>query len=234
MLKYKFDRSVEKMSIFIIKIIACITMVLDHVKYAIPETRCFVTQYFGRIAFPLFAFLIGEGYCYTRDLQKYYERLITFALISQIPFMFFRAFVGEWLMLNVMFTLLLGLLAINIFDKLKKKYYISLPLIVMIAYLASVLNVDYGWYGVMAVFVLYVFRYNNGARIFAFAILNLLFYFERLFAQFSVQSLISYIFATIPAFLLVLYNGKLGPKTKYIYYIFYPVHMMIFGIICLL
>ena len=48
------------MSIFIIKIIACITMVLDHIKYAVPVTRCFITKYCGRISFPLFAFLVGS------------------------------------------------------------------------------------------------------------------------------------------------------------------------------
>ena len=63
------------MTSFIIKIIACITMVLDHIKYAIPETECFLTTYFGRFAFPLFAFLLVEGYSHTSDLKKYYKRL---------------------------------------------------------------------------------------------------------------------------------------------------------------
>jgi len=110
------------MSIFIIKVIACITMVLDHIKYAVPETRCFATIYLGRIAFPLFAFLAVEGYKHTSNLRKYYKRLIIFALISQIPFMLFRTLVGEWRMLNIIFTLILGLFAITVFDKLDKKY----------------------------------------------------------------------------------------------------------------
>lgn len=83
------------------------TMVLDHIKYAIPETAGFITQYFGRISFPLFAFLVGEGYSHTSNLKKYYKRLIVFALISQVPFMLFRTLVGEWRMLNILFTLLL-------------------------------------------------------------------------------------------------------------------------------
>lgn len=212
------------MSIFIIKIIACITMVLDHVKYAVPETRCFVTQYFGRISFPLFAFLIGEGYCHTKDLQKYCKRLVIFALISQIPFMLFRTLVGEWLMLNIMFTLMLGLVAITIFDKFGDKYYISLPAVAMVVILGEWLNVDYGWYGVLSVFVLYVFRNKKIARIFAFAILNVIYYRSKAVIM---TNFISCIFATVPVILLLLYNGQLGRKTKYIYYIFYPVHMII-------
>ena len=100
------------MSIFSLKIIACISMVFDHIKYAIPETTCFLTQYFGRMSFPLFAFLVGEGYSHTSNLPKYYKRLILFALISQIPFMLFRTLVGQWQMLNILFTLLLGLIDI--------------------------------------------------------------------------------------------------------------------------
>ena len=119
------------MSIFIIKIIACITMFLDHIKYAIPSTKNFITLYFGRISFPLFAFLITQGYIHTSNLKKYYTRLIIFGIISQIPFMFFRTLVGEWKMLNIMFTLLLGLAAITVYDKQKNKV-ISIPIIIML------------------------------------------------------------------------------------------------------
>lgn len=215
------------MSIFIIKLIACMTMVLDHVKYAIPETRNFVTIYFGRIAFPLFTFLLGEGYAHTSNLKKYYKRLIIFAVLSQIPFMLFRSLVGEWRMLNILFTLLLSLVAITIFDKLGKKYYLSLPIVGVIAFLGKLLNVDYGWYGVMAGFVLYVFRTHKVLRIFAFAILNLMYYNNRLFLDLPNKYLISYLFTTLPVILLLFYNGKLGHKTKYLYYLFYPAHMLI-------
>ncbi len=219
------------MSIFVIKIIACMSMVLDHVKYAIPETTCFATKYLGRIAFPLFAFLAAEGYCHTSNLKKYYQRLILFALISQIPFMLFRSLVGNWLMLSIMFTLLLGLIAITIFDKLGKKYNVSIPLVILVIYLGKLLCVDYSYYGVTAVFVLYVCRNRKILRILIFALLNLIYYYPRLTVYYSVSNVISYVCATLPVFLLLVYNGKLGRKTKYIYYIFYPAHMLILYII---
>lgn len=215
------------MSIFIIKIIACITMCLDHIKYAIPETRNFVTMYFGRIAFPLFAFLIGEGYAHTSNLKRYYKRLIVFALISQIPFMLFRTLVGEWKMLNIMFTLLLGLLAITVFDKLKKKYYISIPIVAFCIFLGKILKVDYSWYGVASVFVLYLCRNRKILRLILFASLNFIYYYNRLIVNLAVNSLISYLFATLPGVILLFYNVQLGKKTKYLYYYFYPVHMVI-------
>lgn len=222
------------MSIFVIKMIACVTMVLDHVKYAIPETSCFVTRYFGRIAFPLFAFLAAEGYFHTSNLKKYYKRLLIFAIISQIPFMLFRSLVGNWQMLNILFTLLLGLFAITLFDKLGKKYYLSLPLVLVIFYLGKILCVDYGWYGVAAVFVLYLCRNRKMWRIVAFASLNFLYYYPRLITNYATSSLISYLFATLPVVLLLAYNGKLGRRTKYGYYIFYPLHMVILYVISIL
>lgn len=203
------------------------TMILDHIKYAIPETTCFLTQYLGRISFPLFAFLVGEGYSHTSNLPKYYKRILIFALISQIPFMLFRTLVGEWRMLNILFTLLLGLLAITAFDKLGKKYIISIPVVAFCVLLGVLLRVDYGWYGVLSVFVLYATRKQKWGRIVAFAGLNLIYYYPRLFLAYSLPNLISYLCTSFPTFLLLFYNGKLGRKTQYLYYIFYPAHMLI-------
>ncbi len=212
------------MSIFSLKIIACVTMVLDHIKYAIPETTCFVTQYLGRIAFPLFAFLVGEGYCHTSNLKKYSKRLILFALISQIPFMLFRTLVGEWRMLNILFTLLLGLGSIAVWDKFGKK---SIPIIALLVFLGKILRVDYGWYGVLSVFVLYLFRQRKIGRVIAFLVLNTIYYYPRLSSNMSLSLVISYSCTTIPVIFLLFYNGKLGRKTKYLYYLFYPIHMII-------
>lgn len=214
------------MSIFVLKIIACITMVLDHIKYAIPETTCFATMYLGRMAFPLFAFLTGEGYAHTSNLKKYVKRLVIFAFISQIPFMLFRTLVGEWRMLNILFTLLFGLGAITVFDQLGKRYFLSIPMVAIFVFLGELLNVDYGGYGVACVWVLYIGRNYKFLRIVIFAILNFMYYQNRLLSG-SLESFIPYIFATLPIVILMFYNGKLGRKTKYLYYVFYPAHMMV-------
>lgn len=219
------------MSIFVVKIIACMTMVLDHVKYALPETRNFATVYFGRMAFPLFAFLLTEGFCHTSNLKKYYQRLLLFAVLSQIPFMLFRTLVGEWRMLNILFTLLLGLMAITIWAKFRGKYYICVPFVALFIFLGKCLNVDYSWYGVSCVILFYWFRNKGFFRILAFAMLNFIYYFNRFVPHASMESIISYVFTTLPAFLLLFYNGKLGHKTKYLYYIFYPLHMLILYVI---
>ena len=131
-------------------------------------------------------------------------------------------------MLNILFTLLLGLLSITAFDKLGKKYYLSFPIIAFFIILGKLLNVDYGWYGVSSVFLLYLFRNKKFWRILAFALLSLIYYYSRIS---NIHYIISYIFTILPTILLLFYNGKLGKKTKYGYYIFYPLHMLILYLI---
>lgn len=215
------------MSIFALKLIACFTMVLDHIKYAIPETNGFITTYLGRLSYPLFAFLITEGYVHTKDLKRYYKRLLIFAIISQLPFMLFRTLVGEYLMLNILFTLLLGLISITIFDKVKKKW-ISIPLCLLVIFLGKLLNVDYDWYGVTTVFVIYLFRQRKILQFIGFSLLTFIHYYTKgLFYNVSTHILLSYSFTISSIFLIWLYNGKLGKKVKYFYYWFYPIHMLI-------
>lgn len=214
------------MTSFVIKIIACITMVLDHIKYAVPQTDCFITEYLGRISYPLFAFLVVEGYIHTSDLKKYYKRLLLFAIISQIPFMLFRTLVGEWKMLNIMFTLLLGLLSITAYDKIEKEY-ISFPICIFLILLGEFLNVDYGWFGVTTILILYIFRDSKILKSISYTILVILyFYFAgiRIINQITIMFFISMLLPIIP---ILLYNGKQGKKIKYFFYWFYPIHMII-------
>lgn len=219
------------MTVFVLKIIACISMVIDHIKYAIPSTQNYVTIYFGRIAFPIFAFLITQGYIHTSDIKKYYKRIIIFALISQIPFMLFRTLVGEWKMLNIMFTLLLGLIAITIYDKLSKKY-ISIPICILIIILGKYLKVDYEWFGVALVFLFYIFRNNKILLSYSYISLVLVwFYYDGILKFSYTMYFISYL---IPLIFILLYNGKQGKKIKYFLYWFYPAHMIILYLIKLM
>ncbi len=214
------------MSIYILKIIACFTMVLDHIKYAIPSTNNFITMYFGRIAFPLFAFMITEGYIHTTNLKKYYGRLLIFAIISQIPFMFFRTLVGEYHMLNILFTLLLGLIAIQCYDKIQKKYF-SFVLVALIIYLGHILKVDYGWFGVATVFLMYLFKYNKLWLSISYAGLIIIYLYSRNFLYtIQMSTIYTFVFTWLPMVGIILYNGKQGRKSKWFFYIFYPAHMI--------
>lgn len=218
------------MNIFLIKIIACITMVLDHIKYAIPVTDGFITEYFGRISFPLFAFVATEGYIHTSNLKKYISRLFLFAIISQIPFMFFRTLVGEWKLLNIMFTLLFGIFSILVYDKIKNKY-ISLPICIFIMLIGNFLNVDYGWFGIASILIMYIFKNRKSTLCFMYILLVLIYYYLTYYSIIKfidIKSIIfSIIFTIIPIIFIMFYNGKKGRSMKYFFYAFYPIHMLI-------
>lgn len=215
------------MSSFVIKCIACITMLLDHIKYSGPVFQNFLTKYLGRLSFPLFAFLASEGYRHTSDLKKYYKRLFVFGLMSQVPFMFFRTLVGEWKMLNIMFTLLLGIISINIYDKIKKKY-ISIPLVIVTIFLGELLRVDYGWLGVLTVFLMYTFRDKKYFLPLIYGITIFIYYYSVLGNQyiFNTRNVLLMLFTWSSTFIINKYNGEKGKSMKYFFYWFYPIHML--------
>ena len=92
------------MSSFVLKIIAMTTMLTDHLGDSIFNYANFMNV-IGRIAFPIFAFQISEGYIHTKNLKKYFLRLFVFALISQAPFMLFLSMFSSGFTLNIFFTL---------------------------------------------------------------------------------------------------------------------------------
>ena len=216
------------MSSFVIKIIACITMLLDHIKYSSPVFENFATEYLGRLSFPLFAFLIAEWYTHTKNLKKYYKRLFIFGLLSQIPFMLFRTLVGEWKMLNIMFTLLLGLASIDVYNKIKSKY-ISIPLVIMIIILGEVIQVDYGWLGVATVFVMYLFRNKKSFLPLVYGMIIFVYYYSVAGTKyiFLNENILLMLFTWLSTFIINKYNGEKGKGMKYFFYWFYPVHMLI-------
>jgi len=164
----------------ILKVIAMVTMLVDHIGYLFfPSMMIFRT--IGRIAFPIFAYLIGIGYHHTSSLKKYMLRLFIFALVTQIPYSFFnRTLVFEPFNLNILFTLLLGLAFIHLINdsislmksEISKKH-LRLPL--NITFLLSILvineqvkflgygrGLEYGWYGIVLILIFY---YTKGHTI---------------------------------------------------------------------
>ena len=216
------------MSSFVLKIIALISMLLDHSGYVI-FNRFSAFNLIGRFAFPLFAFQLTEGYTHTKSLKKYIFRLFLFAIISEIPFLLFKLkFVTDAFALNIFFTLLLGLITIWIYDKNKILGSFFLLFAVTIA---ELLKFDYGAFGISIIFIFYVFKNNkllmNGFFILAVIIkylYNILIYSNTIY--FYIYILLC-IFTIFPIIFINLYNGKEGKKIKYLLYIFYPLHLSI-------
>lgn len=218
------------MSAFVLKIIACITMFIDHIGYVIFDGPSYF-NYIGRLAFPIFAFQISQGYIHTHNIKKYAGRLLIFALISQIPFMLFYSIISTDFSLNVIFTLMFGLLCIIIYDKFNG--LLGIISTVLLGILSNVLHCDYGFYGVATVFLFYVFRNSKILSSSFFLIATLLNYGYYILkgAIYGLNIAISYylpymVCTFFSVVFIVLYNKNKGPNTRYLLYLFYPLHML--------
>lgn len=234
------------MNTFVLKLIACITMFIDHfTEVFIPQIGNFsldgygsvspvylAGRLIGRIAFPIYCFLLVEGFFHTHDRRKYMARMAVFALISEFPFDLAFQVKGKELKMeelfsyqNVMITLLLGLILMYIYEWIKMKYLMQ-PLIfntlgviaiVGIGFLAQALKTDYGMGGILLIMMFYMFR-GKKLWIFVGGAIVLVFFINIL----ELAGLIAF----LPIFL---YNGERGPKVKYAFYAFYPVHLLLLG-----
>lgn len=223
------------MTSFKLKIIAIITMVCDHLGDALFSVVS-PLNFIGRMAFPIFAFQISEGYIYTKNIKRYLLRIFVFAIISQIPFyLFIHKFFGES-GLNIFFTLFLGLTSILLYDKIKKKVKSKNKIINVLAILPAIilsiigqlLDVDYGWWGVILIFVFFVFKDNKIKTVIAFLILCIIKYsIEIILNGFSYLYIQLMLWTMLPIALIVLYNGEQGRKIKYLSYAFYPIHLLL-------
>ena len=217
-----------------LKIIAVISMLIDHIAaavlvYYIFQDESYYAAYefmrgvIGRLAFPIYCFLLVEGFERTRSKQKYGARLFVFALISEIPFNL--AFYGSAFYSggqNVFFTLLIGLLVMcgmDLMDKKVKNIWVcsgsKLLVTVAFCWFAEFICCDYGAKGVIAITLLYLFRKNRIEQIVAGCISFL----------WEPTALLAF----IP---IAFYSGKKGLNIKYFFYAFYPVHLLLlYGIL---
>jgi len=225
------------MSIFIIKIIACITMLIDHAAYCFLDgasTEYYIGRAIGRTALVLFCFSIVEGYLHTRSVKRYMFNLALLGLLAEFPFDYMtgrlsadRFLTGQ----NVCFTLLLGLLAITLIDILKSKYMLTSPtlynllgsaVIILLAFTAFFIRSDSGIMGVLCVIMFYFCRGNRVALVCGLFIWVFLSY------QFNMQMEEYALAALIP---ILMYNGTKGRTAKLLFYCVYPLHMLAFALI---
>lgn len=213
-------------SSFALKIIAIICMLCDHFGDAIIKSFSFLNV-IGRIAFPIFAFQITEGYTHTKDLKKYFKRLIIFAIISQIPFMLFLSTFTSSYTLNIFFTLLLGLLSIYIYNKIPNKF-LAIVIGIIISIIAEIINVDYGAWGVIIIMIFYIFKDKKVIMSLLYLLSCFIKYLPYLLKYNFHYIYLLLLFSTAFSIIFIItYNGKQGKKIKYFLYIFYPLHMLI-------
>lgn len=214
-----------------IKLIAIIAMLIDHIGAVFFPQHMFLRA-IGRIAFPIFAYFITEGFRYTRNRTKYFMRLSLFAFLSEIPFdLLFYGSILEFTHQNVFFTLALGLLAIWAIDRFKDKdsvlsllgYVIAIGL----AVLAYLMKTDYAAYGVALIVLFYAFSSNKLTMSVIYILIAAV--YSLVIEEFPL--LLYQLFSLIP---INLYNGKKGASSgfiKYGFYLFYPGHLLLLALI---
>lgn len=214
------------MSNFVLKIIAIITMFLDHLSYALYGKVSYL-NYIGRLAFPIFAFGISEGYAHTKSKKNYIIRLLMFAIISQAPFMLFCSIFKTGFSLNIFFTLLLGLIAIIGYEQCKNKG-VGILLVACLAITADTIKADYGYFGVLMIFIFHVFKNKKWLMYLAYTLLCIIKYVPLMLTTgaYLIYSRL-FICTLIPLIFIHFYNGKKGPDTKYLLYGFYPAHLIL-------
>lgn len=238
----------------------------------------YIMRLIGRLGFPIFCFLLIEGFGYTRNRLKYAGRLAMFAILSEIPFdLAFNKAVLETTYQNVFFTLLAGLLTIwglDAFLKSRKEKPLSKKNVVLqfigVAAItavgmtaAEVLRTDYAAIGVGTIVAMYLVRQNYHAWagiVAAIAVVGILQYndlivglillaglmlvmFLKRKSQYNTRAMLAgcsvltiampiefTAFATVP--MIANYNGQRGLQLKYVFYLFYPVHILLLWLVC--
>lgn len=227
----KFE-NLQKINGAQLKYIAFASMFIDHFNKAIITpfltgtgplnviTRIF--DILGRIAFPIFAFMIVEGFFKTKSRWKYLRNLLVFATISEIPYdMFQSAVFINTRSQNILWGLALGLFTIMIIDKLKEKIkkrpvwiFVSIIIVALSSLGSMLISADYEYYAIIIIYIYY------------------LFYDKRLLASgLGYLVIIKEIYAILGFATVLLYNGEKGKQNKTFNYLFYPVHLLILGII---
>lgn len=233
-----------------LKIIAMLTMLIDHIGASILENgvmkeitsqsvisadvaalRAYnrwlmadrILRMIGRLAFPIFCFLLIEGFLHTRDWKKYFVRLFLFSFISEIPFDL--AFHKEWFYWgaqNVFFTLWIALLVLAGMKYVEERedftraaiYLLQSGIVLAGIALAEWMKTDYAGFGVLIIALLYLFRRDKKQQMVCGCI-----------------GFLWEITAPLAFWPIYRYNGERGLDLKYVFYFFYPVHLLILGLV---
>ena len=230
------DKEVTGLSVSAIKGMAVASMTLDHLAVVVLAPYFFAAgagpggqgagwefaytllRCLGRVAFPLFCFLLTEGFLHTRSSVRYALRLFVFSLLSE-P-IFDLATAGSWIDLrhqNVFFTLILGLCSMAGVRYFSRRVFFQALSAVSCCLAAWLLRADYGAWGVLLITVLYLLHQDRRWQLFGGLAACLA----------SGEAVIFRIFQMLGIALISRYNGRRGKGGKYFFYLYYPAHLWI-------
>lgn len=244
-----------------LKLMGCISMLIDHIGYTIiyrlylhcaaihgfetmgdvmPEpVRRWYTLYWlcriiGRLALPVFAFLLVEGIQHTRDRKKYALRLAVGAVLAEIPYNMVVSGEIFWGEQSIMLTLLLGFGAVVSMERCRKLAWKPVAMLPF-ALLGKLLMVDYGWAGVVLIALFDLSRYAYRKNLIRTCGMIVLFhYMSGTVFQLGGISLPMQVFGALSMLFIARYDGRKltgSPAVRWAFYLFYPVHLLILWLI---
>lgn len=214
-----------------LKMIALITMLIDHTaaflicKFEFANSPLVsmgshtitiyrILRLIGRLSFPIYCFLITEGYIHTHDKKKYGINLLAFAVVSEIPWNLEYSGKIFYSSQNVFFTLFLGYLSICLYEKYKEHSSELVLSMLAVFFVALCIKSDYGCKGVGFILLLHILRD------------------KKILQAFLGSCFLSAQYMVLVSFGLInMYNGERGfikgKAAKYAFYVIYPLHMLI-------
>ena len=252
------------MNAYKLKWIAIIGMILNHMVFAwweiIPLWLAFPLYAAGGVTFPIMAYFVVEGYKHTSNLKRYFLRLFLFGLVS-IPFhiLVFRHGLG----MNILFTIMLSLVALIMYDKIKSRLLFWL-LFILLLIVSTMLLMDWYIIGPIVVLMYYIIKKENKRRLLPGIVAGIFWFVFLLFGLWGAKMLqsaiaagydVSYMTAglamdffsvefftvsltftigcIVGALLIRNYNGERGKQMKWLFYAFYPLHLMFLAAVAL-
>ena len=251
--------NLKKLSGYQLKYIALFSMLLDHIGVifhpVLSKNMYFLLRAVGRLSFPLFSFILVEGFFHTKNRKKYQQRLFIFALLSELPYdLAFHylpadamelllhsqspslpaslksAFSPAFQQQNVLFTLFLGFTAMILMENAtayrQNTFYRNIDILIIFCCLSEVFQTDCGAAGILCIFFFYsIYKKREN-----FA--NLPLKAGLIGTIPAALPLLTYlspfpvqVFALTDSLLLHCYDGTKGHGNKYFFYLFYPLHL---------
>lgn len=224
-------QGIKCLNAFYLKIIAVISMTIDHIG-AVLLPQYLILRVMGRIAFPIYCFLLVNGFFHTSNVKRYIARLGVFAIISEV--FFDKVFFGKYIDMryqNVFFTLFIGIVMLTCVECIRRHLSIPGGLMIISYALEGVCVVsacgmafftqsDYSFYGILMIYWFYALRYNK-------VIMGFFQAYTNLELMGGLQG-----FACVALLPIYLYNGEKGyTGCKGWFYIYYPLHLLVIGIL---
>ena len=216
-----------------LKIIACLTMLIDHIGYVFFPKMMFF-RLIGRMSFPLFCFLLVEGVNHTKNPKQYGLRLAICAALAEIPFdlCFYRKLTFDHQ--NVIFTLLTGFVALELIKRTNNQFF-KIFTVLGAMFLALKLNMNYGLKGILLIVLLYSLREESWQQAIAVVVFAMIFPFSRV--TILGQGINGGWFALLALIPIFMYSGRKSTHNKkgqWMFYLFYPLHILLLYLVYVL